>query len=92
MAFCNEVFENLYYVPVEMRTFRNITILITAVGNPIAFPDKQDTCDGRFTLSKRSPVTVYKHVTAVLFVHSELWIHLYGTIYIKRDAVTLVSG
>ena len=42
MAFCNEVFENLYYVPVEKRTFRDITILIIdTAGNPIAFQDSK---------------------------------------------------
>ena len=41
IAFCNEVFENLY-LPVEKRTFRDITILIIdTVGNPIAFPDSK---------------------------------------------------
>ena len=38
----NEVFENLYYVPVENRAFPDITILvIDTVGNAIAFPDSQ---------------------------------------------------
>ena len=39
-AFCNEVFENSYYVSVEKRAFRDITILIIdTAGNPIAFQD-----------------------------------------------------
>ena len=41
-AFCNELFENLYYVPVEKRSFRDITVLmIDTVGNPIAFPENK---------------------------------------------------
>jgi hypothetical protein len=36
------VFEKLYYVPVEKRAFRDITILIIdTVGNAIAFHDSK---------------------------------------------------
>ena len=39
-AFCNGVFENFYYVPLEKRTFRDMTILIiNTARNPIAFLD-----------------------------------------------------
>ena len=41
-AFYKEVFENLYYLPVEKRTLRDITIMLTEnAGNPIAFPDSK---------------------------------------------------
>ena len=37
-AFCNLVFENLYYISVEKRTFREITIhIFYTAGIPIAF-------------------------------------------------------
>jgi hypothetical protein len=41
-AFCKELFEYLYYVRVEKRTFRDVRILIIdTAGNPIAFPDSK---------------------------------------------------
>ena len=37
-VFCNQVFENMYYISVEKRKFRDITIQVfDTVGNPIAF-------------------------------------------------------
>ena len=43
-AFCNHVFENVYYVPIERQMFRDIRIKIAdPSGNPIAFKDSMTT-------------------------------------------------
>jgi len=84
--------ENLYYVPVEKRTFRDITILIIDIaGNPIAFPDSKIPANVvvHFRLVLQY---LCKNVLDVVCIHSELWIHLYGTVYIKRGAVTPKMG
>ena len=35
---------------------------------------------------------VYKHVIDVVYVHFELWFHLYCSIYIKRAVVVVITG
>ena len=53
-AFCNRVFENLYYISAEKRTFRDYYTRIRHCWEPYRLQDQQDTCEGRFTFPMRS--------------------------------------
>ena len=57
-AFCNQVFENAYYVPIERQKFRDIRIkMANASGNLMAFKDS------------RTPAYVVLYFVGAVFIH-----------------------
>ena len=92
-AFCNEVFEKLLLrIGRKANVPRHYDTNNSHCWEPVWLPGCWGTCEGRFTFPTDSSIAVYEHVFDVFCVHSELWIHLYGTIYTERGVVALKRG
>lgn len=93
--FCNRVFEDVNYMPVERQRFRDIRIEIRdLVGKRITFIDSKSPANVVLILDAffNANMCVYKHVIIVLIFPCRLWIHLYATISIRQVTVVAITA